>query len=45
MTNCDKVPITYRKLSGVFVEKIVLFCSLKHILVQKTKKVRRSSKS
>ena len=29
MKMCDKVTITYRKLSGVFVDKFVLFCSKK----------------
>ena len=41
---CDKVTITYRKLSGVFVDKFVLFCC-KNILVLKVKKVTRRSKS
>ena len=30
MTICDKVTITYRKLSGVSVDKFVLFCCKKH---------------
>ena len=32
-------------LSGVFVDKFVLFCCKKIILVKRLKKVRRSSKS
>ena len=37
MKICDKGTITYRKLSGVFVDKFVLYCS-KKILFWKAQK-------
>ena len=45
MTICDKVTITYRKLSDVFVDEFILFCSTKTFYYKRLKKVRRSSKS
>ena len=44
MTICDKGTITHRKLSGVFVDKFVVFCCKKHFSL-KALKNRRSSKS
>ena len=44
MTICDKGTITYCKLSGVSVDKFVLFCCKKHVSL-KGEKIRRSSKS
>ena len=42
MTIFDKVTITYRKLSGVSVDKFVLFYSTKIFYYKRLKKVRRS---
>ena len=40
---CDKVTITYHKLSGVFVDKFVLFYC-KNFLVKKVKKLEEVQK-